>query len=284
MCRLFACVNALAPLSMRETLGTVLLDEFARLSAVHKHGWGAATVGPGGRSFYQSTASVLDDRASFDSLAAKPVSSSIIHERWASPGIALVLDNQQPFMERGIAFAHNGTIENAGGNAVNRPEPWRDSLGLAGSFTMSDSKLYAELFMKRLAEAARAAGKMEASPPAERLVRALSETLDLLRADYPDSSYNNVIQTPDLTLVTRAHAANPRLSDGARRRYEEAGWAGRIDNYFEIKYAELPGPHGSVTLAASSSGYASTDSWKVLENDHALVFSHATGEARVYSL
>lgn len=293
MCRLFACVHSPGASALSSSqpltaaLGDELADQFLQLSTVHKDGWGAAAVesgpasGSGDRTFYQSTAALYADRAVFSSLADKPHTSLIIHERLASPGIALCLDNQQPFMDRGIAFAHNGTIGSAEGNIVHRPVSYRASLGLPNSVTMSDSKLYFEVFLAQLAAAQPESPASSVQPSSNHLVRALSAAIALLRREYPDASYNCLIQTADYTLVIRAHADSPKYSEGLRRIYAEAGWSDRIDTYFAIHHTRIARPDGTVTVAASSSGYTAVDSWPVLPNDHVLVISHKTGEAEI---
>ena len=180
-----------------------------------------------GISAYLSSLSASDDGAMFESLLSRPVESAIIHERWASPGISLSLDNQQPFTANGLAFAHNGTICNAAGNIVDRPTSFRASLGLPHSQTMSDSRIYAELFFLTLSELQRERGPSEAAPDPEEVRLALSRTIDILRRDYPEASYNNLILTPDFTFATRAHSGQPCCSDILRRRYETQGWADR---------------------------------------------------------
>jgi predicted glutamine amidotransferase len=282
MCRLFAYVHGGSPRSMAEALDASILDQYRLLAEVHRDGWGMATAGPEGRSFYLSNKSAAGDAAMFAALASQAQNSVIIHERLASPGIGLVLDNQQPFMSGGIAFGHNGTIGNADGNIVDAPQSYREALGLARSTTRSDSKLYGELFVHRLGRERRA--EAASSPNPEELGRALSETIRLLRRDYPDSSYNNVIQTPDYTAITRAHADAPVCGRGLRRIYEAAGWPDRIDSYFTILYTSIAHPDGSVSGVASSSGYRASDGWTELENNTVLLFSHKDASPRLMRL
>jgi gamma-glutamyl hercynylcysteine S-oxide hydrolase len=284
MCRLFAYAHGGSEAAMGATLDAAVLDQFHALSGIHRDGWGFAALGPGGRSQYLSSKSALSDAALFRVLTEEPLTSCIIHERLASPGIDLDLDNQQPFVSRGLAFAHNGTISNAEGNIVQRPSSYRESLGLVRSTTMSDSRIYADLFLKRL-------GEILDTPPGrnyvggqEDLVAALSEAIRTLRQDYPDASYNSVIQTQDFTAIARSHTAVPVYSQGLRRIYEKAGWADRIESYYVIRYATFSSPDGSTTSVASSSGYPASDDWHELENDSVLLISHNDASLRVLAL
>jgi predicted glutamine amidotransferase len=284
MCRLFAYVHAGAEKPMRAALDSPILDEFRGLSGVHRDGWGMVSAVPQGISAYVSSLPLCDDSAMFEAFLSRPLESAIIHERWASPGISLSLDNQQPFTSNGLAFAHNGTIGNESGNIVDRPISYRDSIGLPHSRTMSDSKIYAELFFHALEEVQRIRGTEGLSPDADDVCHALARAIALLRRDYPESSFNNVILTRDFTFATRAHADQPVYSDILRRRYEAVGWADRIDTYFEIAYASFKNADGSITSVASSSGYPASDPWTKLANNAVLAISRRDGSVREYSL
>ncbi len=280
MCRLFAYAHAGSDLALSAALPPAVLDQYHALAEVHRDGWGLAGLGSG-RSLHLSSVSAARDAAVFRALTDRPLAACIIHERLASPGIDLNLDNQQPFAERGIAFGHNGTISNGDGNIVGRPRSYRESLGLVGSATMSDSRLYADLFLKQLGQSSSAPSGGDYDPAPAELVGALSAAIRLLRRDYPDASYNAVIQTPSLTAIVRAHTAAPVYSEGLRRIYEKAGWADRIANYYAILYASFTAPDGSTTSVASSSGYPASDAWNELENDRVLLMSNRDASLQV---
>jgi gamma-glutamyl hercynylcysteine S-oxide hydrolase len=274
MCRLFAYVHSGSARSMRETLGVRVLNEFRQLAEVHRDGWGAVWVRSKNLSSYVTINSASRDETMFDALTTVSVDSAIVHERWASPGIGLSLDNQQPFATNGVAFAHNGTIGNEDGNIVQRPAPYRGSLGLVSSTTMSDSRIYADLFFLRLDELQLLRQTRGLPPSVDEVRQALAISIGQLREDYPDASFNNVIETADFTFATQAHAVQPKASPGLRRGYEKAGWAHRIDSYYELVYTSLTLGDGSVTSAVSSSGYPASDSWTRPGNNALLVLSH----------
>jgi gamma-glutamyl hercynylcysteine S-oxide hydrolase len=284
MCRLFAYVHAGPALSMRETLGDRVLDEFQQMATVHRDGWGTVWAIRDGISAYLSSHPAIRDAAMFNALTTQSVDSAILHERWASPDIGLSVDNQQPFTFNSLAFAHNGTIGDDDGNIVNRPAPYRASLGLAHSTTMSDSRIYAELFCLRLGEVRSQGRSLENQPSVAEVRQALSLAIAQLRRDYPEASYNNVIQTADFTYATRAHADRPTYNAGLRRRYEEAGWAHRIDSYYEIMHATLSHADGSVSSVASSSGYQASDAWAKLGNNKLLAISHRDASVQMLPL
>lgn len=280
MCRLLAYVHAGQPRTMGETLGPAL-TEYQQLARVHHHGWGAVWHRDGTLSSYVST-TPADQDPLFGALATVPLGSAIVHERLASPGIGLSLDNQQPFTADGLAFAHNGSISNGDGNIVHRPEAYRRSLGLAHSTTQSDSQLYAELFFDHLARH-RTGPSSDTPPSVDQVHRALTATLTLLRKDYPDASFNNLIETPEFTFATQAHADHPQASEGLRRYYEEAGWADQIACYPELRYTTLADAAG-VTSVVSSSGFGSSDAWSPVTNNTLVVLSHRDGSLRLVPL
>ena len=284
MCRLLAYVHSGSALSMRETLGDLVLDEFQKLAVVHRDGWGIVRMSSNSLSSYISTSPAFSDATMFKALTAQPTNSAILHERLASPGIGLLLDNQQPFVYKNVAFAHNGTIGNEGGNIVQRPTSYRESLGLAHSTTMSDSRIYADLFYLRLAELQRSRHTGDRPPTADEVQQALAATIARLREDYPDASFNAVIETANFTFAARAHAHEPTCSDGLRRIYAEAGWADRIDDYYEIAYRTFSHPDGSATVVVSSSGYSASDPWAKLPNNTLHAISHQDATAQSLSL
>ena len=269
---------------MRETLGDRVLDEFCQLSEVHRDGWGGAWSRSGTLSSYLSTRPAFQDKSVFGALTSQSLDSAVVHERWASPGIAVVLDNQQPFVTGGLAFAHNGTIGNSQGNIVQRPVSYRESLSLVSSTTMSDSRIYADLFFLRLQEL-KERQQTPGTPPSPVEVReALALTIARLRQDYPEAGYNNVIETAEFTFATRAHADKPNHGPGLLRGYEAAGWSHRIESYYELAYTTIPHADGSVTSVATSSGYPASDPWTKLGNNRLLVLSHRDAAIQTLSL
>lgn len=280
MCRMMASVQT-GGTPWRTTLGGELLDQFRDLSAVHRDGWGALWSRDEAWSRYVSGLPLVDDPAVWAGLSALVPGSVLVHERWASPGLGFGLDFQQPFVAGRLAFAHNGTIGRAGENIVDRPSAYRSGLGLPASVTRSDSALYFEVFADRLSRLRGAAG---GDPSADELVGALSSAVARLRQDFPDASYNALIESPGWTLAVRAHADAPTYSPGLRRGYEAAGWSHRIESYYELGWRSRLEADGSRTTVVSSSGYAATDGWERLPNHSALAVPHDGGEPRILGL
>lgn len=279
MCRLFASVHSGPARSPLDALGAWVVDDFRRLGEVHRDGWGAVWTASDSLFSYHSTQPASRDGL-YGAVVTQPVGSLILHERLASPGIALSLDNQQPFTSGGLAFAHNGTLTNANGNIVNKPASYRRALGLAHSTTGSDSRIYAEVFFHHLASLV----SVGTPPTVAQVHRALGQTVGILRRDYPEASFNNLIETPEFTVVTRAHADRPQLSETLRHLYTEAGWAHHLDNYFEIGHTTVDHPDGGRTSAVSSSGYSAWETWTPVANNSMVVLSHRDASVEVVPL
>jgi len=282
MCRLLAAVHAGSNLSLDQALGSRALEKFQGLARVHRDGWGAVWRSGSSLSSYHTGTPTDHDSVLFRALTGQPLGAVLIHQRWASPGLGLTLDFQQPFTGAGLAFAHNGTIANAEGNLAHRSAADLETLGLPGTSpeARSDSRLYADLFRVHL-------GRLGVGPrtpsPAE-VVAALTQTVAQLRRPYPEASFNVLVQTADHSFALEAHAAEPQASETLHRRYREAGWADQIASYYELRHTALRHSDGSVTRVAASSGWATTEAWDRLGNNRILVMSHRDGGAETVEL
>lgn len=108
MCRLLAYVSE-RPMSLREVLGNSF-GSFSRLS-IHEHadGWGVASF-QGDQPVVVKEPVPAHSSPVFVDLTDNVRSDlSLIHFRWASPGLALTVGNTHPFVFHNLAFAHNGS-------------------------------------------------------------------------------------------------------------------------------------------------------------------------------
>jgi len=132
VCRLFAFASH-QPQTVADAMGVANIAEFTDLSRLHGDGWGAAWVRDGDGSLppiagtdaaadavgpvarVRSTRAAWDDPVFADVVRNDPGTAALVHLRWASAGIPVVLDNQHPFLttphEDAAAFAHNGGID-----------------------------------------------------------------------------------------------------------------------------------------------------------------------------
>ena len=108
MCRLFGYV-AFEEKSPREMVGADL-DGFIELSGIHKDGWGISRIE---NNHATVTKAAEEARSSGDfRLALEGRSSgSLIHIRWATPGLGIDDSNAHPFIYGEYSFIHNGSIQ-----------------------------------------------------------------------------------------------------------------------------------------------------------------------------
>ena len=105
MCRLLG-IAAPAPMTIVEAVGSTTLSEFQALARLHSDGWGLAWQGDSGPEveMHAESGSDLAER-----VGGVTTEAAIVHLRWASVGDNLP-ENTHPFLDQGVAFAHNGTI------------------------------------------------------------------------------------------------------------------------------------------------------------------------------
>ena len=246
MCRLFCWVSD-SPITTTQALGSdlVLLTE---LSTTHKDGWGGA--------FLNSDGSVLLERdtapAHESDLYKKVIdefatSCGMIHLRWATSNYQVCVENTHPFVNKTIAFEHNGGFENA--TAL---ESLIDADILATREGETDSEWYF-LYLQTLI---RSEGSIEAAY--RKLIPAMQELC-------PYSSLNSIIVTPEYLYVVSAH--NPdRLP------------AGMESDYYYLSWDQTSG-----VTSAWSSGVRSR-AGQPLANYHVLRVSNATQECTISSI
>ena len=236
-----------SPITTTQALGSdlVLLTE---LSTTHKDGWGGA--------FLNSDGSVLLERdtapAHESDLYKKVIdefatSCGMIHLRWATSNYQVCVENTHPFVNKTIAFEHNGGFENA--TAL---ESLIDADILATREGETDSEWYF-LYLQTLI---RSEGSIEAAY--RKLIPAMQELC-------PYSSLNSIIVTPEYLYVVSAH--NPdRLP------------AGMESDYYYLSWDQTSG-----VTSAWSSGVRSR-AGQPLANYHVLRVSNATQECTISSI
>jgi predicted glutamine amidotransferase len=125
MCRLLAYVSETRG-AVEDLLGPAEFASFRELSHLHRDGWGMAWLAdPDDKGPLDDERSALLEgclRArrsqlpayedpDFDALAGQRLGAAgFVHLRWATSGIAVAESNTHPFLARGWAFAHQGSI------------------------------------------------------------------------------------------------------------------------------------------------------------------------------
>lgn len=110
MCRLFAYL-APHPTSLVDVLGRTDFEAFTNLTTFHADGWGMAWQDADGHLQHASSPTAARDDPTYRQLAEQACGrAGIVHLRWASPGMPVSAQNTHPFVDAGLAMAHNGHI------------------------------------------------------------------------------------------------------------------------------------------------------------------------------
>ncbi len=293
MCRLLGYATNDVNASLHEVLSMRACAAFRDLSVIHNDGWGAALItepvsaahvtdggAPSpetGSALYRNTIAAHYDPI-FDDLANIGARGALFHLRLASSNLPLILENQHPFFANGLSFIHNGDISDAHGRNItaNRSYPIDHSL-VQATGGRSDSAIYFATVLQYLGVG-------------YELEEALAQAVGELRAAYPDSSYNCMVQSKDTFIALRAESGKP-TRQGVVDVYARHGRADEAADYSVLRYRELGGTAGSDGRAlrgvlVSSSGYAQPESegWRELGNNRMIVASNRTGDYRIRSI
>jgi len=236
-----------SPIATTQALGSdlVLLTE---LSTIHKDGWGGAFLNSDGSvSLERDTAPAHESDLYKKVIDEFATTCAMIHLRWATSNYQVCVENTHPFVNKAIAFEHNGGFENA--TAL---ESLIDADILATREGETDSEWYF-LYLQTLI---RSEGSIEA---------AYRKLIPEMQKLCPYSSLNSMIVTPEYLYVVSAH--NPdRLP------------AGMESDYYYLSWDQTSG-----VTSAWSSGVRSR-AGQPLANYHVLRVSNATQECTISSI
>jgi predicted glutamine amidotransferase len=177
MCRLLGWA-ASSPRTLSDLLGEEDLEAFTALSRVHGDGWGVAWAGGAGLDVRKSTQPAYADPGFAEWAHAEPHDLGMVHLRWATLGLPVEPANTHPFTDRGVAFAHNGSIR--------PPEALDDLLSpeqRAAMVGTTDSERYFRAVLSAAEEAP--------------LEQALARTVTTVAATRDHTGLNCLLLTPD---------------------------------------------------------------------------------------
>ncbi|RYQ16545.1 class II glutamine amidotransferase [Bifidobacterium pseudolongum] len=289
MCRLLGYATANVNVSLDKVLGMRECAAFRDLSEIHNDGWGAVLINePGhaahvsdggapspetGSALYRNTIAAQYDPI-FNELAHAPARGALWHLRLASSNLPLILENQQPFFASGLGFIHNGDISDAQGRNIttNRAYPIDQNL-VQSTGGRSDSAMYFAIVLQYLGFGFA-------------LEEALAQAVRELRATYPDSSYNCMIQSQDQFIALRAESGGPTAQTVVDI-YDRYDRAEEACDYSVLHYRTLGAREGEPRgVVAASTGFDQPESegWRELGNNQMIVASNRTGEFRVRAI
>jgi predicted glutamine amidotransferase len=221
MCRLLGWAAA-SPRSAADLLGDHL-DGFTELSERHADGWGAAFADNGAGTRVVKEPVPARTSAGFASAMRVPTPAAAVHLRWATGGLTVQDVNTHPFLRDGIAFAHNGHVQD-----TDRAESLIDTDLVGPPAGTTDSERY---FLAVLTQLRRGAS------PAEALA-AVAAGL----AGTPSTSMNCLLLTPEQLVAACLHDPSLLPPD-------------EVPDYFHLGADRLIGPDdNTVAVVVGSSG------------------------------
>jgi predicted glutamine amidotransferase len=245
MCRLIGFVSP-TPQALPELLGEERYSSFEEFScAEHGDGWGVAWCdGAVVRSEKEPVPASTSVR--YKELVDEQFDAAFVHYRWATLALEVRLGNTHPFTSGAIAFAHNGSINDAANlDALIAPE---HLMNLEGN---TDSERYFRLMLSSMPN-----GDVE-----EGLKRAIANIVE--HQTY--SSLNALVLTPEALFAACYFAKGPLTP-------------GLPDDYYEMGTFSSRG----ATIVASS-GWDHGE-WSPLGNGNMLKIDRTTGVATVTAI
>lgn len=220
MCRLFGYV-AENPISMAECLGAEL-ETFTALTTVHSDGWGMAwhAEQAGDPALATSPACAAQDEQYKDLSETRLGPAGLVHLRWATDGLPVSSVNTHPFVESGVAFAHNGSI---------LPLPRLEAMLTPASRAKLSGDTDSERYFRFVLAHVDAAGD-EAT--------GIKNAVEELASTFPYSSLNALMLTDSALYAIHHNSKASSPAEEIRRMFGSADAVprGHGDEYFAMVY------------------------------------------------
>jgi predicted glutamine amidotransferase len=271
MCRLVGWTGT-APRSAAAALGVANLEAFVQLGCAHRDGWGAAWWPPEepGRpsptiarpTVRHATTAAGEDPEFRRTLQDAVSDAGIVHLRWATPGLPVIVANCHPFVRGGLAMAHNGGIYPLDRVGEILPPQWE-----AQCEGTTDSERYVLAVVADLGGpvAAEAAGIDERTSVPD----ALAAVVGRLFSGWEPSSLNAVCLTADEMIAVCAYSPAPRALPEPPDIYYGLSW--RADDE-------------GVLVASSGIDQRPEDGWTRLDNMTMLIAPRSGGRPEIRAL
>lgn len=188
-------------------------DEFEKLSAIHKDGWGITTKEG---NIIKDFHAAVDTPTFHQTLLDNKATASLLHFRWATSGLSVKTENAHPFVLGEYSFIHNG--------AVNPPDALDKFISaeyLEKVTGTTDSEKYFLLMVQEITKLG--------------LIEGIKATLKIIKDNADYSSINAMLLTPEKLIVINEHENSKRPSD-------------QPEDYYELKFKE---DENGVVIASS---------------------------------
>ena len=263
MCRLLGYV-AQEPVSMVDVLGEDGFERFTALTAVHADGWGMAWQAEDHTIRSVARTDSASDDAAYEQLARRRLGrAGLVHLRWATSGFSVDTRNTHPFTDDhglagSVAFAHNGNITPIGRLQALLSEESRRRL--RGD---TDSERYFRFVLQCIDED----GDLDGG---------VTRALDVLVKEFPTSSLNALLLTPDRMYAVHVNSAAATPQRALRELFEddEDIPARHTTGYFAMDYRLLPDAAHVISSGLDEEG------WAPVPADTAVVVDLATRRIR----
>ncbi len=220
MCRLLGWA-ASTPCSAADLLDQHLTG-FTELSERHADGWGAAfALGEEQRMVKEPVAARTS--TGFGAAMRTAAPAAVVHLRWATGGLPVRVNNTHPFVATGVAFAHNGHVQD-----LQRVESLIDADLVGAPLGDTDSERY---FLAVLTQLRRG------NPPVEALAVVAAGL-----SGSPSTSLNCLLLTPEQLVAVCLH--DPALLP-----------PDEVQDYFHLGAERVSGTNGATqAVLVGSSG------------------------------
>jgi len=243
MCRLLGW-TARAPRTLADLLGEEDLEAFTALSRKHGDGWGGAWHTGGGLDLHKSPDAACYSQDYERWVHEQASDLGLVHLRWATLGLPVQTSNTHPFIDRDVAFAHNGSVS---------PPSSLDELLSEKQYAAMQGTTDSERYFRAVLSAAQDGG----------LGISLARTVARIAREKKFTSLNCLLATPDVLYAVC------RFDPGHEGDEEE--------DYFHLRYRVTDD-----AVVVSSTGWGRD--WEVLGNGDLLIVQRETLETSVVSL
>ena len=263
MCRLLGYV-AEEPVSMVDVLGEDGFERFTALTAVHADGWGMAWQGEDHTIRSIARPDSASDDPAYEELARQRLGrAGLVHLRWATSGFGVDPRNTHPFTDdHGLAgsaaFAHNGNII-----PVDRLEALLSEESRRRLRGETDSERYFRFVLQCIDEE----GDLDGG---------VARALDILVEEFPTSSLNALMLTPDRMYAVHINSAAATPQRALLELFDNAEEipARHTTDYFAMDYRLLPDAAHVISSGLDEEG------WSLVPADTAAVVDLATRRIR----
>lgn len=263
MCRLLGYVSP-TPVSAADLIGADECRQWQDLGLLHADGWGTAWISEQTTAIkrFRTPDEGADDPRLTAVLDREPAVGRITHLRMATTGMAELAENTHPFLARGIALAHNGSV-----HPVERLREFVTPAELAEVGGTTDTAIVFALILRRISQG-------------EGLLNATVATVRMLREVFDHPGMNLLLLTSQEMIVVHA-------TEGTAIPYEHfdtSHLGGRLPLDHEDHYYRMSWQRFSTGATIVSSSGLDHKGWRLIEQNTAMRLPVSPGAETIVRL